>query len=47
MSQNDEKKYCKTCKWYVGLYCKLEPKSRYKTPEDFCSHWTPKLLNEG
>lgn len=46
MSQN--KKICKNCNWFVDRgWCCKEPKAEMKMADDFCSHWTPKMLNEG
>lgn len=38
---------CKNCRWYDrGGMCCLDPKKVAKMPDDFCSHWTVKQLNE-
>lgn len=42
-----EEKVCSTCKWWEQYtWCCLEPKKVAKMHDDFCSHWTPKELNE-
>lgn len=45
MSQS--KKICKNCNWFTERgWCNLEPKAEMKMADDFCSHWTPKMLTE-
>lgn len=45
MPQNE--KICKNCNWFKDGCCNKEPKVEFKLGTDFCSHWTPKMLNEG
>jgi hypothetical protein len=45
MSQNE--RICKNCNWFKETgWCNKEPKAEFKMANDFCSHWTPKMLNE-
>jgi hypothetical protein len=44
MSQNKE--ICKNCNWFKDGGCYKDPRAEIKSPEDFCSYWTPKMLNE-
>jgi len=44
MSQNKE--ICKNCNWFKNGRCHKNPKIEGKSPDDFCSYWEPKVLNE-
>jgi len=44
MSQNE--KICNNCNWFKDCLCHKEPRAETKSPDDFCSYWTPKMLNE-
>jgi hypothetical protein len=37
---------CKECNWYLNGYCKLNPQTVRKDPEDTCSHFLPKMIKE-
>jgi hypothetical protein len=39
-------KSCRSCHNYKKSYCKLNPIDVKKDPNDICSHWTPRMVNE-
>lgn len=39
-------KKCGTCHWFKNSLCNFNPRTEAKAPDDFCSNWTPKMLNE-
>jgi len=39
-------KSCSTCKWYKKQLCMFNPIVVEKKPDDMCSHWTARMMNE-